>query len=366
MNGEPSVAGLRVDVRARRGSFELAARLEAADGETVALVGPNGAGKSTLVAVLAGVLPPAAGRVELDGRILDDPATGVHVPARARPVGVAFQDLLLFPHLSAIENVAFPLRARGVPRREARARAAALLERLGVAHRAEARPSALSGGEAHRVALARALAADPRLLLLDEPLAGVDAEARPGIRALLWELLATAPGIRILVTHDPPEALALADRVVVLEGGRVTQAGTPEEIRDAPRTPYAAELAGLNLFAGSLEPVEPGVGRLRSGEGELLVAYPEGVAGRRDRVLAVVRPADVSIHLREPVGSARNVLAGPVRDLVVEQDRVRVRIASRPPIVAEITAGSAERLALRPGTRVWASFKAVEVRLLPS
>jgi len=358
--------GLEVDVRARRGAFELAASFAVEEGTTVALVGPNGAGKSTLVSVLAGLLPPVQGRVVLDGQVLDDPARGIHVVPRARPVGVAFQDLLLFPHLSALENVAFPLRARGMPRREARRRAMELLIRVGVAGRAATRPGALSGGEAHRVALARALASAPRLLLLDEPLAGVDAAARPAIRSLLWEIVLAVPGLRVLVSHDPPEALALADRVIVLEAGRVTQIGTPEEIRAAPRTRYAAELAGLNLFRGELERVEPGVGLLRTTEGELIVAWPHGVQAERSRVLALVRPADVSLHLRPPVGSARNLLEGPVRDLTVEGDRVRVRLASRPPIVAEITAGSAARLGLRPGTTVWASFKAVEVRVLPA
>jgi molybdate transport system ATP-binding protein len=362
----PPDGGLQVELRVRRAGFEVRAAFEAGDGTTVALVGPNGAGKSTLVLALAGILRPVAGRVVLDGRVLDDVARGVRLPPAARPVGVCFQDLLLFPHLSAIENVAFPLRARGVPRREAHGRARELLARLGVADRATARPASLSGGEAQRVALARALVAAPRLLLLDEPLGSVDAGARPEIRGLLFELVLGSPGVRIVVSHDPPEALALADRVVVLEEGRVTQAGTPEEVRTAPRSRYAAELAGLNLFAGELERIEPGVGRLRTTEGDVVVAWPEGVPERRRRAVALVRPADVSLHVRPPAASARNLLEGPVRDLVVEGERIRVRLASRPPLVAEITAGSAERLGLRPGTLVWASFKAVEVRVLPA
>jgi molybdate transport system ATP-binding protein len=362
----PGPGGLEAEVAVARDGFSVEASLRAEEGTTVALVGPNGAGKSTLVAVLAGLLRPRGGRVALGGRILDDPARGVHVPARNRPVGVVFQDLLLFPHLSALENVAFPLRARGVPAREARARAAELLERLGVAHRAGARPGALSGGEAQRVALARALVARPRLLLLDEPLAALDAQARPAVRALLWSVLAGVEGVRVLVTHDPPEALALADRVVVLEGGRVTQEGTPEEVRTAPRTRYAAEVAGLNLFSGRLEPVEPGVGRLRTEEGELLVAWPREVAGARARAVATLRPSEVTLHPAPPSGSARNVVAGPVQEVTVEGDRVRVRLASRPPLVAEVTPASAARLALRPGALVWASFKAVEVQVLPA
>lgn len=299
----------------------------------------------------------------LEGAVLDDDRT--HVPVEARPIGVVFQDLLLFPHLSALENVAFPLRSRGVSRSLARRRASELLEHLGVAERASARPPELSGGEAQRVALARALANRPDLLLLDEPLSSLDVSARRRIRDLLRRELAGFPGVRVLVTHDPVEAMTMADRMVLLEAGRVTQVGSPEEIRATPRTPYAAELVGVNFLTGRLEPLEAGVGRLVGPEGELVVPWPRGVEPGQE-VIGLLRPADVVLHRDRPEGSARNLLRGRVLAVDIEGGRARVRIASQPPIVAEVTMGSIERLQIADGVGLWASFKAVEVEVIPS
>jgi molybdate transport system ATP-binding protein len=356
---------LSVDVHVRRGSFDIRAAIEAGAGETVALLGPNGSGKSTLVHAVAGLVPPSEGRITLDGEVLDDASRGLHVHPRSRPVGMLFQELRLFPHLTAGENVAFPLRAAGVPRPEATRRARSLLAELGVAHRIDARPSDLSGGEAQRVALARALAGSPRLLLLDEPLSALDVRARGEVRALLRRVLAEFEGIRLVVTHDPVEAMTLADRLVLLEEGRVTQDGTPEEIRAAPRTHYAAELVGVNLFAGKLLPLEPGVGRLETSGGDVVAAWPEEASGPTEGAIGLLRPADVSLHVTRPHGgSARNVLEGTVISMAHEGERVRVRVASSPPVVAEVTAGSAQALGLREGTAIWASFKALEVRVV--
>jgi molybdate transport system ATP-binding protein len=352
------------DVGLERGGFRLDARLSVDRGRTVALLGPNGAGKSTLVAVLAGLLPPERGRVSLDGTVLDDAVDGVHVPPHRRPIGVLFQDLRLLPHLSALENVAFPLRARGEARRAARASAGEWLERVGAGERAAARPTELSGGEAQRVALARALVAAPHLLLLDEPLSSVDAEARPELRSLLRDTLAGFSGVAVLVTHDPVEAMSLADRLVLMERGRVTQAGTPEEIQAAPRTSYAAELVGLNRFAGRLERQADGSGLLQTPHGSVVVTWPAAIEGPTEDVLGLVLPTDVALHLARPEGSMRNLLEGRIVSMTVERDRARVRLASSPPVMAEVTAGSAVRLGLAEGLTVWASFKAVEVTLV--
>ncbi len=350
---------LEVDVRAHTGSFAVDAALDTADG-TVALLGPNGAGKSTVVAVLAGLVRPDAGTVVLDGRTLDDPVGGVHVMAERRGIGVVFQDRLLFPHLSALDNVAFPLRAAGGRRAGARARAAEQLARLAPAVRSGARPSELSGGEQQRVALARALITEPRLLLLDEPLTALDVAARADVRTLLREVLASFDGVSVLVTHDPVEALTLADRVVVLEEGRVTQTGTPEELRRAPRTRYTAALVGTNLFRGRVTPLEPGVGRLVTDDGEVVVPWPGPAAGE---AVATLAPIDVALHLRAPEGSSRNVLEGRVEEVAIDGGRARIRVNGHPPVVAEITAGSADRLGLREGDHVWASFKTVELHV---
>jgi molybdate transport system ATP-binding protein len=353
---------LSVDVSARRGDFEVRAAFEAAPGETVALVGPNGSGKSTLVLAIAGLLPSLQGRIALGGGVLDD-GRG-HVPPERRPIGVVFQDLLLFPHLSAVENVAFGLRARGTDVSESRARARNLLERLGLGDRAGARPGDLSGGEAQRVALARALVGEPALLLLDEPLSALDVGTRVEVRELVRQELRGFPGVRVVVTHDPVEASALADRLILLERGRVTQIGSPEEIRTAPRSRYAADFVGINAFQGRLERLADGAGSLVVGNGaEVVVPWPESSGG--GEVIALLRPADVTLSLEAPTGSARNVFDGPVSWIASEGELARVRVASMPPLIAEVTLGSAERLGLREGVRVWASFKATAVRVLP-
>jgi molybdate transport system ATP-binding protein len=355
---------LEMEIGLERDGFSLEARLMVPAGRTVALLGPNGAGKSTLVDVMAGLVPPRTGRVALDGEVLDDPSAGSHMPAERRAVGIMFQDLLLFPHLSAVENVAFPVRARGAGRVESERRALEWLDRLGVASVARARPSTLSGGEAQRVALARALVHEPRLLVLDEPLSALDVRTRGVIRSLVRSTLEGFDGVRVVVTHDPVDAMTLADRLVLMEDGRITQEGTPEQIRTAPLTHYAAELVGVNLFAGRLLRLEGGAGRLETSQGDVVVAWPAGVDGPLEGVIGLVRPADVSLFRARPEGSARNVVRGVVGSLAPEGERVRVRVESLPPLVSEVTRGSAVRLGLSEGTPIWASFKAVEVQLV--
>jgi molybdate transport system ATP-binding protein len=348
---------LLAELGLRLGRLALEAELAVASGELVVLLGPNGAGKTTLLRALAGLVPLDRGRVVLDGEVLDDAATGEHMPTERRPIGFVFQDYLLFPHLSALENVAFGLRARGLPRSEARRRAAGWLERVGLAEHAGSRPRALSGGQAQRVALARAMVADPRLLLLDEPLAALDAATRTQVRRDLRHHLAAFGGTRLLVTHDPMEAMVLADRLVVLEGGRVTQTGTPGEVSAQPRSRYVAELVGVNLFRG-----RAGGGAIRLAGGATLVA-----AGDHDgEVFAAVHPHAVALHRRQPEGTPRNVWAGTAESLEVLGDRVRVRVTGDLPIVAEVTPGAAAQLRLADGGAVWASVKATEVAVYPA
>ncbi|MDP9300161.1 MAG: ABC transporter ATP-binding protein, partial [Actinomycetota bacterium] len=264
-----------------------------------------------------------------------------------------------------LENVAFPVRARGARTRGARGHALDLLERLAPAIDPRAKPGSLSGGERQRVALARALAGSPRVLVLDEPLSAIDVSARAELRALLRRTFGDFDGPGLLVTHDPVEAMTLADRIVILEDGRITQAGTPEEIRDAPRTRYAADLVGMNLFVGRLTPLEAGAGALETTDGVVTVPWPEGIpVGPVDDVLATLGPADVALHASRPEGSARNVVQGVVEEIAILGDRARVRLTSSPRLVAEITTGSAARMAIQTGTVVWASFKAVEIDLM--
>jgi len=344
------VAHVRVDLA----GFTLDVELEVAPGETVAIVGPNGAGKTTLLRALAGLRALTAGRIELDGVVLDEPATGTYLPPERRPVGVVFQDHLLFPHLDARDNVAFGLRTRGQGRVGARRQADEWLGRVGLTDRASARPRELSGGQAQRVALARALAPSPTLLLLDEPLAALDATTRNEVRRQLRHHLTTFPGVRLVVTHDPVDAAVLADRIVVLDAGRVAQTGTPAEITARPRTRWVAELSGVNLFAGDASTG----GRVALEGGSTLIAADQADPGP---VFAVVHPRAVSLHRTRPEGSARNAWPGRVRAVESFGDRLRVRVEANPPVVAEVTAAAVADMGLVEGADVWIAVKATEI-----
>ncbi|MGH8902456.1 MAG: ABC transporter ATP-binding protein [Egibacteraceae bacterium] len=348
---------LQAEVALTLGEFGLDVSLRVAPGEVVAVLGPNGAGKTTLLQALAGLLPLRAGRVSLGGDVVEDPARGVRVPAEGRAVGVVFQDYLLFPHLSALDNVAFGLRARGWRRSEARRLAGAWLARMGLADRAGARPRALSGGQAQRVALARALAIDPALLLLDEPLAALDVATRLEVRRGLHGHLAAFGGPCLLVTHDPLEAVALADRLLVLEHGRVTQDGSVDEVTRRPRSPWVARVVGLNLMRGHARGTQV---ELASGA---TLAAATSASGD---VFAVVRPRAVAIYRHQPDGSPRNVWAGVVDGLDAQGDRVRVHVNGPIPVVAEITPAAVAALDLARGGDVWVSIKATEVEVYPA
>ena len=347
---------LQSRIEAQLGALRIAAELEVDPGEVVAVLGPNGAGKTTLLRVLAGLVPLRAGRIVLGGKVLEDPASGVSVPAEKRRVGMVFQDYLLFPHLSVLDNVAFGLRARGVPRHEARRRARDWLERMGVGSVARRKPRAVSGGQAQRVALARALVTEPGLLLLDEPLAALDLEARVAVRRHLRAHLDAFPGACIVVTHEPLEAMALADRLVVLEQGRVVQSGTVAQVTQRPRSLWAARLAGVNLFRGH---GAEGSVELASG---VVLHTPTPATGD---VFAVVHPRAVALHRLRPEGTPRNVWHGHVTGLDAHGDRVRVQVSGPVVIVAEVTPAAVAELELGSGGMVWVSVKASEVDLYP-
>jgi molybdate transport system ATP-binding protein len=344
--------GLVVDVRASVGTLILSVALTVAPGETVAVVGPNGAGKTTLLRVLAGLLPADEGSVRLAGQQLDNTSDRVHVPPDRRPIGVVFQDYLLFPHLRLWQNVAFGLRARGMARGAARTTALVWLDRVGLRDRADARPSDLSGGQAQRVALARALATDPAMLLLDEPLSALDVSTRAAVRHELRQHLDTFAGVRVVVTHDPIEAATLADRLVVLEAGSVVQTGSLRELAEAPRSAYVADLVGTNLFRATSD----GTRLALRGGGELVVA--RGPVGE---VFASVHPRTVALYATRPAGTPRNVWPATVRAIEPAGDAVRVRVDGAPAIVAHVTRGAVEALGLAPGTPVWVGLKASEI-----
>jgi molybdate transport system ATP-binding protein len=345
------------DVRVARGEFVLRVALQVADGELCAIVGPNGAGKTTLLRALAGLIAIDKGSVRIHGDLVDDPAADVFVPPEQRRVGVVFQDYLLFPHLTARDNVAFGLQERGVRRRDAGATADAWLARVGLGDKGGAKPRTLSGGQAQRVALARALATEPALLLMDEPLAALDVQTRAELRRDLRVVLDEFTGARLLVTHDPVDALTLADRIVILEHGEVAQVGPPAEIVARPRSSYVADLVGVNLFHGEATGTA-----VRLDSGEVLTVADD----HHGAVLAVVAPRAVVLHRTEPAGTARNVWLGSVSGMERFGDRVRVRVVGPVPIVAEITPAAVTALELRDGDAVWAAVKATEIDVSPA
>lgn len=345
--------GLEARVVVNREPFLLDVSLTIPQGRTVAVLGPNGAGKTTLVESLAGLLAIDLGSVRLGDRLLDDPAAGIFVEPARRRIGVVFQDGMLFPHLSALENVAFGLRAGGVPRSRARRQAAGWLAAVGLSDMAERRPGALSGGQAQRVAFARALATDPEMLLLDEPFSALDITARAGLRRMLREHLSGYSGPRLLITHDPAEAFLLADEMVVLEGGSVAQTGTADEIRLRPASRYAADLAGVNLLVGAAS------GRVMTVDGHPLV-----IADRAEgRVIATIHPRAISIHLDRPGGSPRNSWRTTIRHVDHHADRVRLQTGNPLPLTAEVTPDAQASLDLFPGSSVWLSIKATEIHV---
>jgi len=344
---------LAAEVGLRIGTLDLDVELDVKPGEVLAILGPNGSGKTTLLRALAGLLPIDAGRIVLDDQVLDDPGANVFVPAEQRPVGVVFQDYLLFAHLTAIENIAFGLRARGSSKAEAHVRAAQWLERVGLADVGLQRPRTLSGGQAQRVALARALATDPRLMLLDEPLAALDAGTRGGVRRDLRRHLDSFDGMRVLVTHDPVDAYALADRVAILDAGRVVQVGTLGEVAAHPRSRYVADLVGTNLVVGD---VVDGVLTTDHGARVVIADAEPG------RSFAVIRAQAITLsHVPPSDISARNVWEGTLGDIDRLGERIRVGIDGPLPITAEITSSALESMQLRPGDTVYAAVKATDI-----
>jgi molybdate transport system ATP-binding protein len=349
--------GLEARIRLRRGlTFALDLALVIPPGRTVALLGPNGAGKSTTVAALAGLLRLDDGWIRLDGETLDEPGAARYRAPEERHVGVVFQDYLLFGHLTVAENIAFGPRSRGMPRAEAATRAAAWIERLGLAGLADRRPRSLSGGQAQRVALARALVTEPRLLLLDEPLAALDVQTRIELRRTLAEHLAAFGGPRLLITHDPTEAFLLGDEIHILEDGAVTQSGTADEIRRSPRTPYVAGLTGANLVVGTASNgvIVTGTHRLHVADGTL-----------SGPVLAIIRAESVGVHLARPEGSPRNAWRTSIELVEALGDRVRLQTGSPLPLSVEVTGESSAALGLAPGLEVWLSLKATEIEVEP-
>ena len=341
------------------GALQLDVELSLQDGDRIALLGPNGAGKSTVLRCLAGLLELDAGCISHDGRVVDEPATRTFVEPHDRDVGMMFQDYLLFAHLDVADNVAFGLRARGVSKRDSRKAADTLLAGVGLRSMASRSIATLSGGQAQRVALVRALATNPRLLLLDEPLAALDAGTRVEVRRELRAKLRSFDGVSIVVTHDPVDAFALADTVLVLDAGTVVQQGTLGELAARPANRYVAELVGVNLIEGAVRD-----GHFVSHGG---VAVAVGDVDQADGPAVVtIRPQAVSLYATAPGGSPRNVWQCRVLDVDIQGSRARVRLGGSIDLVAEVTAEALRTVDATVGAEVWATAKATDIQLSPA
>ena len=345
---------------------DVTLHLEVAAGETVAVLGPNGAGKSTLLGVIAGLVRPDSGRADLNGSVLFDlPATGdrrsVWRPPHQRSVSLLAQDALLFPHLSVLENVAFGPRSAGVPASQARETATGWLREVDAEELAGRRPAELSGGQAQRIAVARALASDPGLLLLDEPLAALDIAVAPAVRRMLRRVLADRSAV--IVTHDVLDAYTLADRVVIIENGRIIDEGTPAEVFDRPRSAFAAGLAGLNLITGARR-------------GNTLVAdaftsigidgglHGSGIDAAEGAPLSLaVRPAAVSVSADRPTDPTLISVRAELIDLEPRGDFVRARSLL---LSADVSPKQAAELDPAVGSPVWFSFPSTVATVFPS
>ena len=354
-----ATAGLDAELALRLGTLDLEVVIRAAPGEVVAVLGPNGAGKTTLLRALAGLLPIERGRIALDGRVVEDADAGVRLSPQERSVGVVFQQHLLFPHLTVLENVAFGLRSRGVPRHQARSRARDWLEKVGLDDHAASRPGALSGGQAQRVALARALATEPALLLLDEPLSALDVDTRRSVRQQLRRHLAAFTGPVVFITHEPLEAITLADRLIIIEGGRVVQDDPPAVVVRRPRSRWAARLVGLNHYRGHAEGHT-----LTLASGATLAVADAAVPGCD--VLVAIHPRAIALFPSRPEGTPRNAWQATIDALDIHDDQVRVHLDGPIPIVAQITAAALADLALAEGSSVWVAVKATEIDHWPA
>jgi molybdate transport system ATP-binding protein len=344
---------LALEATTRLGKLALDVALEVPRGSCLALGGPSGAGKTTVLRIAAGLVRPDEGRVRCGEHTWLDTARGIDLPPERRRCGYVFQDYALFGHMSAWRNVAYA----GATRQ----RAHELLERFGLGDRADAKPPELSGGERQRVALARALARDPGVLLLDEPLSALDTRTRAAAARELAGVLRETGVPALLVTHDFHEAAQLGDRVGVLDRGRIVQLGEPAELAARPASPFVADFTGAVLLTGTAEPGPDGLTVVRL-DGGGTVTSTDAAAGP---VAASVYPWEIVLEPGAAPGSAQNHVAGEVASVTAFGGRARVALHAGQPLVAEVTIAAVRELALAPGARVTATWKAAATRLTP-
>tara|TARA_Y100000590_G_scaffold464183_1_gene633011 strand:+ start:136 stop:1197 length:1062 start_codon:yes stop_codon:yes gene_type:complete len=330
-----------------RGDLRLDAELQVHHGEVVAIMGPNGAGKTTLLNALLGWLPLRSGWILVDGKAFETPDDDRVTPIHRRGLGMIFQDGLLFPHLKVAGNIQFGAASDKD--------LSALIETLELSNLLERYPSELSAGQTQRVALARTLAAEPKMVLLDEPLASLDVTGRSRARELIGAALSENLSGALIVTHDPVDAFALAQRVVVMENGHITQFDSPAAIQSRPQSRWVADLMGWNIFRG----VGRGVSVVTANGTEITTTGLESDG----EVAVMINPASVALFPERPVGSPRNSWLCQVRGVQLLGDVARVSLSGPLDIYADITAGAAAELGLNEGTEIWVTVKATEVHV---
>jgi molybdate transport system ATP-binding protein len=346
-------ASLNAQFAAERDGFKFSIDVRGDKGDIIAIVGPNGSGKSSALHAIAGLVPISEGTISLNGRSLDDGKR--RVPVDRRNCALVFQDHRLFPHMSVIDNVAYAPRTR-MKKAKARKVAQQWIDRLGLDELTKRNPQDLSGGQHQRIAIARALASDPDLLMLDEPLSALDVDATRVMRQFLKETLSSYDGVTLLVTHDPTDALALADKILVIESGKVSQSGSPTQIKEHPATRYVAEFVGINRLEGQAQGNHV---LIHSGAEVTTAEQHEGP------VALIIHPSAVALHASQPSGSPRNTFPGTITHMEEQAQRIRLTIDGPLPIVAELTPGAVAALELKVSKPVWIAIKATEISVRP-
>jgi len=350
---------LSVQVRKTLREFPLEIAFEAKPGETLVIIGPSGCGKTTTLNIIAGLVEPDQGLVKLDGRVLFDSSSATNVATERRSVGYVFQDFALFPHMTVGENVAYGLRSRRRPKDQIPAKVDEALALVGISHLKGRRPGALSGGERQRIALARAIACEAEILLLDEPLGSLDAQTRNHVRGELQRMLRLIGRIAIMVTHDYVDALTFGDRICVLDRGRVLQTGTRDQLLQHPKSRFVAELTGVNFFEGAVSASDNGLAEIWVGDNMIYAACQEREMGG---ILLAFFPSEVTISREPPATSARNVFRSQIREVVHMGDKVKLSLNGTLPMCAEISAQALSELAVGEGDTVYASLKATAIK----